>query len=121
MTDAEPVAYLHHYKQVPSGGRYEQADIGDSGPYPKDGYQWVSREPLYTTPTIPEGWMPIETAPQDGTPVDLWRDERLPNMVRVKLSPFNVFYGPVVSGYTCVRDATHWMPLPTPPAVKEPK
>ena len=76
---------------------------------------------VYLAFTIPEGWMPIETAPKDGTSVDLWRDERLPNMRRVELNPFNVFYEPVLSGYTCVRDATHWMPLPVPPiaAVKE--
>ena len=60
-------------------------------------------------------WLPIDTAPADGTPVDLWRDERLPNMRRVALSPSNVFYEPVISGYSCVRDATHWMPIPKDP------
>ncbi len=32
-----------------------------------------------------------------------------------QLSPGNGFFEPVKSGPTCVRDATHWMPLPPHP------
>ena len=67
------------------------------------------------------GWRPIETAPKDETPVDLWRsqwNERAVNMRRVELSPENVFYEAVKSGPSCVRDATHWMPLPAPPTTE---
>ena len=64
-------------------------------------------------------WMPIETAPKDGTPIDIWipsiGGQRLTNMRRVELSKNNVFYDPVESGLCAVRDATHWMPLPPPP------
>ncbi len=61
-------------------------------------------------------WRPIETAPKDSTPVDLYRSgERLTNMRRVALSKDNVFYEPIHSGPTCVRDASHWMPIPGPP------
>lgn len=64
-------------------------------------------------------WQPIETAPKDGTPVDIWRPswggERVTNMRRVELSHENIFYEPISSGPACVRDATHWMPLPAPP------
>lgn len=63
-------------------------------------------------------WLPIESAPKDGTPVDLWRAEwreRAVNMRRVELSAGNVFYEPVGSGPSVVRDATHWMPLPAAP------
>ena len=113
----EPVAWLVQYDDETRSGSFVTMSLDDTELYYAEDKEIV---PLYTTPTIPEGWMPIETAPKDGTPVDLWRDERLPNMRRVELNPFNVFYEPVISGYTCVRDATHWMPLPSPPAaVKE--
>lgn len=64
------------------------------------------------------GWQPIKTAPKDGTPVDIWRGsygERATDMRRVDFGGGNVFYEPIFSGPTCVRDATHWMPLPPPP------
>jgi hypothetical protein len=61
-------------------------------------------------------WRPIETAPKDGTPVDLWRGkDRLTNMRRVDLGKGNVFYEPIEFGYSCVRTATHWMLVPAPP------
>ena len=69
-------------------------------------------------------WLPIETAPKDGIPVDLWRPDwtgnvakgrRCPNMKWVQLSRLNGFFDPVESGPCAVRDATHWMPLPAPP------
>jgi len=67
-------------------------------------------------------WRPIQTAPKDSTPVDIWREsyggERCPNMQRIDLGEGNVFYSPIVSGPACVRDATHWMPTPTAPNPK---
>lgn len=64
-------------------------------------------------------WQPIETAPRDGTIVDLWRPnyggERLCAYRWEQLSEGNGFFSPVGSGYCVVRDATHWMPLPEPP------
>lgn len=65
-------------------------------------------------------WRPIETAPKDGTPVDIWRQngkrgERCTNMRRVDLGDGNVFYEPIYFGVTCVRDATHWLPVPASP------
>lgn len=63
-------------------------------------------------------WLDIETAPKDGTVVDIFRGdwkERCTNMRRVDLGNGNVFYEPVESGPCCVRDATHWMPIPADP------
>lgn len=64
-------------------------------------------------------WLPIETAPKDRTPIDIWRPgwggERCVNMRRTDLGHGNVFYEPVQSGPCCVRDATHWMPIPKAP------
>lgn len=66
------------------------------------------------------GWRPIAEAPKDATPVDLWAPDfkgRMCNMRRVQLKKDNVFYEPIESGYTCVRDATHFMLVPQPPTV----
>ena len=62
-------------------------------------------------------WEKIETAPKDKTVVDIWHPElgRLVNMRRVYISRSNVFYEQTEGGYSCVRYATHWMPLPEPP------
>lgn len=55
----------------------------------------------------------------DGDVVDLWHPElgRLPGYRYYKdyCSKGNNFFDPISSGYTCIRDATHWMPIPAPP------
>jgi len=67
----------------------------------------------------PDGGQPIETAPTDDTPVDIWRPsrggERCTAMVRIDLGRGNNCYAATKSGPACVRDATHWMPIPEAP------
>jgi Protein of unknown function (DUF551) len=64
-------------------------------------------------------WQPIETAPKDSTPIDIWSPswggERWVNMQREDLGNGNIFYSSVSNGYGVIRDATHWMPIPEAP------
>jgi len=65
-------------------------------------------------------WKPIQTAPKDDTIIDIWSKEhgRLVDYVRFDWNSDgkNIFYGAINDkGYSCVRDATHWM------IVEEPK
>lgn len=71
-------------------------------------------------------WMPIETAPTDGTPVLIYR----PDSDRRKVleafwaieyegAPDGYWmtpFGPLGRGYIVLpQSVTHWMPLPPPP------
>jgi len=72
-------------------------------------------------------WQPIETAPKDGTIVDLWIDddgkgERYPNMLYLEGGPNEANDWHDADGVFCLSDimlrieqVTHWMPLPSPP------
>ncbi|CAB5155983.1 Domain of unknown function DUF551 [uncultured Caudovirales phage] len=63
-------------------------------------------------------WKKIDSAPKDDTPVDLYCEilgGRLCNYERVDIGKGNIFYTALASGYTFVREATHWMPIPQPP------
>lgn len=82
-------------------------------------------------------WQPIETAPKDGTKVDLWvitrgcyenKDERIPDAswedggwgtcetLQGTYGHWHFEYdGPAKKGHHCVKP-THWMPLPNPPS-----
>lgn len=61
-------------------------------------------------------WSPVRTCPRDGLPMDIWSAERgrCTDMVRVDAGNGNVYWTAALSGYTCVRDATHWMRVPRP-------
>jgi hypothetical protein len=68
-------------------------------------------------------WQPIETAPKDGTIIDVWAKygdggERYPNaeFIRGEWRVWGIdgFESP---GYVKIDGtATHWMPVPGPPA-----
>lgn len=80
-------------------------------------------------------WQPIETAPKDGTAIDLWvADRRLPNgyVIPAKRIPNCSYREPQWNGdrpgWTWHESSdecdselnadytpTHWMPLPAPP------
>lgn len=62
------------------------------------------------------GWQPIETAPKDGTEIDVWCASaggfRIPSVI------WEDRYGAFFSAEEGVLgdDISHWMPLPQPPA-----
>lgn len=63
-------------------------------------------------------WRPIETAPKDGTPVDLWVESvelmRYPQCVYRDGKWFSNF-GPLGQSSPLRVRPTHWRPLPEPP------
>ena len=79
-------------------------------------------------------WHPIETAPRDGTPIDLWvqpyngRCHRRVDMWWLKSQKWHGWRGgachiglnglPVGDYIPSNHKVTHWMPLPAPPEAK---
>jgi hypothetical protein len=73
-------------------------------------------------------WQPIETAPKDGTFVDLWFPENGSHIVSRRIASCrwkeDLPGGPAWfaqsggGGWNMGRKATHWMPLPSPPSPK---
>lgn len=73
---------------------------------------------------VESGWRPIETAPKDGSLVDLWvGGHRVPDCHWTGV----IWYSPHWK-YDCGAeidpargdpDPTHWMPLPDPPTLAE--
>ncbi|WP_158225419.1 Lar family restriction alleviation protein [Rhizobium sp. 11515TR] len=73
-----------------------------------------------------DGWLPIETAPKDGTQIDLWGINLLHHAKKGERI-VNVAWGPVIDWMGRERDdwqhgrggdfqPTHWRPLPPPPS-----
>jgi hypothetical protein len=66
-------------------------------------------------------WQPIESAPKDGTKVDVWcvREGKVPLRI-----PNAYFYEErwlhSFNGMRIWHDPTHWMPLPPPPSEEQP-
>ena len=100
------------------GWKYIRSFHGDLYGVGWDRVQLKAEKAIARAESQVEGWLPIETAPKDGTPIDIWRhacNERATNVRRVELSADNVFYEGVNGGPSCVRDASHWMPIPNEP------
>jgi hypothetical protein len=65
-------------------------------------------------------WQPIETAPTDGTLVDLWSRVRLTDC-RWESEPYahGIPWGWTNSAFGRIMNATHWRPIPAGPALTE--
>lgn len=66
-----------------------------------------------------DAWEPIETAPKDGTKVDLWHPTkgRLENaFYQAQTYSPDVPWGWSNPWWGRITGATHWMPLPLPPS-----
>lgn len=78
------------------------------------------------------GWLPIETAPRDGTPMLVWGiregevtgryDEPEAAVVCCDAPHYrgNVFSVTATDAYSVTIEATHWAPIPPPPATAAP-
>lgn len=69
------------------------------------------------------GWRPIETAPKDGRHLLLWTMSECPivsaHWVEFEGHGYWAFDEALIGEIAgSVEDATHWMPLPTPPGEK---
>jgi hypothetical protein len=71
-------------------------------------------------------WQPIETAPKDGTVIDLWAGQRRPGCFYERIDDplTGEVYGEgwsqqyvenTSNSFRVFEDPTHWMPLPEPP------
>lgn len=87
------------------------------------------------------GWQPIETAPRDGTPIDVWVEAADPALrsritdvewrrptdsewwvhggdtIETDEATWHDCFGPLGR----IEQPTHWMPLPNPPASPTPQ
>lgn len=66
-------------------------------------------------------WMPIETAPKDGTRIIIWRDHRVCLARWRTLDGDNGYWDEwSVPMKRLTVPPTHWMPLPSPPTKERP-
>ena len=86
------------------------------------------------TPPVDDGWRPIETAPRDGTVIDVWLGRAEPEDVEFYCGPGNTRraaswhwhkgkFRPAMGLEDAVPPVfvqpTHWRPLPPPPGESE--
>lgn len=70
---------------------------------------------------VDEGWQPIDTAPKDGTPILVFGPYEVAGRVNVVKWYCNSWAVTTDEyGWERVSYATHWQPLPSPPATETP-
>jgi Protein of unknown function (DUF551) len=109
MMQAKPVAWR---VWSPDGTNvYQYTEDGDG-------------EPLFSAPPAAPAWLPISSAPKDGTMFDGWNGDRVVDVTWAHPSySATGHHAWCVSGYTNGHDwehdkvngLTHWMPLPSAP------
>lgn len=89
----------------------------------KFGEDWSPSDP-HSSEQAAQGWQPIETAPKDGTPVDLfsqygrrWCNYRWDKQIRRGMWSDAAYAHRVWHDRPCMYEAsvTHWMPIPSAP------
>jgi hypothetical protein len=114
MMHSEPVAWM----------RKDDDMITASEKRPDYAYTQYYDKPLFTAPQAVQAWLPISSAPKDGTMFDGWNGERV-----VDVTWEHPSYSPTghhawcVSGYTNghdwaydeVKGLTHWLLIPSSP------
>lgn len=63
-------------------------------------------------------WQPIESAPKDGTEVDLWAYEGRAPACHYHCDEWMAWGGDPEIGYITIKDPTHWRRIPAPPESK---
>ncbi len=65
------------------------------------------------------GWQPIESAPKDGTVIDLWWQEDNDQGYRIPDCHFrdDDFWIDDSGNLIAAQYVSHWMPIPAPPEV----
>lgn len=118
VEDVPAVAWMHsgHIDSYRSG---DSAGMAWASPVKSDFYDL----PLYATPQASageRGWQSIETAPKDGTWILIWEIAG----INTKYSPADVAHYYLGEWYNSDKQrlygASHWQPLPAPPATLEP-
>lgn len=127
-TEARPVAWRFKSRE---GGEWHFDGTEPTG-------HVFNVEPLYATPSpAAQGWMPIETAPRDGTEILVWREDCGPFMAKwtcandlrtmsdrerdeldeESLFSYDWFGGDSEGNFRADGSEvpTHWMPLPADP------
>jgi hypothetical protein len=139
MRDSDGFVLCHHGRPIrclQCGDEYE-AELSrgvDGGPlaHPEADMpaNTDSSSPASSPPERSEVWRPIETAPKDGTRVDLWAKSWLPAFDRFESKRFADCVW-MNGDQMCNRPPywlnlhkdwhpTHWMPLPAPPEPSRP-